>query len=411
MVDTVNLLHQATVRVESSDLVQYRFVGHQKFDEKPWCEVSLDNWQPSQKVAFDVNDKLNKRDSPNGIDRHDCTLSDVDGDGEDDVICVVGANKGKGKGYTELYMTQPDGLRKIIGNHGLKDYPSMRTRLVTELHGREGSKYIFIATLGLARSDGKENVHRMFKNVFTTMEKKPYFKEVQGPWQRLSQAVCGVAADWDSDKRDDLIVCNEDGPPFLFKQVKNDEWKQIKLRKSKYLFNWRNVRVEDITGGPVPDLVVVGGRNKGWVRVFKGIKKFPYFDFSKPIFERYFPFQTPDVEILDVNGDGIKDLYVIQVDRREGKYCAYSGGSVNKWWGGGTQPAASWIPPLDEAPDFLFVGQGFNSNNQIEFTPYKLSHRFPGCGSLARKYGADGKSLVLAQGDHSHAGHNILLKW
>lgn len=157
----------------------YWMIGHQKDDEEPLCEVEPGKWERLGKAILDVNDELNAEDS-NAIDRHDCVTMDVNHDGAEDIICGVGANKGTGYGYNELYLTQDDGtLKKIPSGHGLQEYNTMRNRLSTTLKGLDGVEYVFFATKGVARRDGRYNVHRMFQNVYESEEIMPYFKEVK----------------------------------------------------------------------------------------------------------------------------------------------------------------------------------------------------------------------------------------
>jgi hypothetical protein len=51
-------------------------------------------------------DELNGSDGDDRIDHHDCVYCDVDGDGIEDIVCLVGANVGRGVSYNELYITE-----------------------------------------------------------------------------------------------------------------------------------------------------------------------------------------------------------------------------------------------------------------------------------------------------------------
>lgn len=67
------------------------------------------------------NDKRNWReDHKKGVDRHDCKHLDVNNDGIQDIVCLVGANKAKGFGYNELYLTRSNGTLQKITYHGLQ---------------------------------------------------------------------------------------------------------------------------------------------------------------------------------------------------------------------------------------------------------------------------------------------------
>ena len=131
----------------------------------------------------------------------------------------------------------------------------------------------------------------------------------------------------------------------------------------------------------------------------------PFFDFdAKPLYEKFLTYAAPDIEVLDVNGDDLLDIYVVQTDEvTEGTYC---GGPWVKsdWWEGGIQPPPSFIPPVDEARDILLIGvdDGFNA--------VLMDHAEPGCGSYVEKFGDD-RTLILAQGGFVRPGHNLLLQW
>lgn len=65
-------------------------VGHQPTDERPYCRNG-NSFTPTTKFAsLDTNDVLNEKDGTTRIDRHTCVLMDVNRDGLDDIICVVG---------------------------------------------------------------------------------------------------------------------------------------------------------------------------------------------------------------------------------------------------------------------------------------------------------------------------------
>lgn len=116
-------------------------VGHQGDDETPWClsnpqngTFSFENYNYSGAVfdrprnaVLDRQDSLNVLDGPNNIDRHGCTAIDVNSDGIKDIVCGVGANRGQGHGYNELYLSSPNGnVTKVLEGHGLHKYNTIR---------------------------------------------------------------------------------------------------------------------------------------------------------------------------------------------------------------------------------------------------------------------------------------------
>lgn len=163
----------------------------------------------------------------------------------------------------------------------------------------------------------------MFKNVFQSREQIPYFQEVNGPWTKLFEANCAVTGDFgNADGRDDLVVCNQDGLPLIIKQRASD-FVQIDVPNEPHMMHWRNARVADVTGDGVADLIAVQGEldKPAYLFIFQGHRGDTGFRFDKPWYQQSLPFPASDVEVLDVDGDGNKDLYVALVDERDGSYC------------------------------------------------------------------------------------------
>lgn len=152
---------------------------------------------------LDYRDTLNSIDHPNmNIDRHDCVNLDVNLDGSIDLVCLVGADKGEGVGYNELYLTRGNGSLHKVKRHGLQKFPGMRTRNAAKLkHEATGSYLIFVGTTGYRRDDGRSNVHRMFRHLQTG--KPPYFVHVPGPWEKNFAVAATLVADVNNDGLDE----------------------------------------------------------------------------------------------------------------------------------------------------------------------------------------------------------------
>jgi FG-GAP-like repeat len=339
-----------------------------------------------------------------GPDRHACVTMDVNRDGLDDVLCNVGGGSGKGRGDNEVYLTQPNGtLMKLdvtTAPHGLNMYPYMRNRVSVTLRNAGGVReLVFMGTLGAPRADGKSNHHRMFRNVYVSPERFPYFREVPGPWTRRDFITLHAeAGDITGDKLDDLIICDIDGPALLARQGADGTFYNVNLPKNnKYVRSWRSVRIADVTGDGRSDLVVVTWPNRtAFLRVFKGVVGSPYFDFDKPYFEAPLTWIASDVEVLDINQDGRRDIYVVQVDETKGKYCFHHG--VKRL-------PPDVVPPRDTAPDLLFLG----TRESVPFKRVVMDHAQPGCGNFAQRW--DDRTMLLAQGSFDNPGYQLLLEW
>lgn len=183
----------------------------------------------------------------------------------------------------------------------------------------------------------------------------------------------------------------------------------------------------DMNNDGLPDLVVVyHSSRESFLRIFAGIKDYPYFNFESAWFGRHIQMAAPDIEIADVNGDGMMDIYVVQADeyifeddRRTRRKEFYCGGKLNPetWWDSGPNPDPidritppdDFVPPKDPAHDILLMGNSKPRNGADRFVEVAMYHEEPGCGYFVKKFGES--SLILAQGGFDRPGHQLLLEW
>jgi len=169
--------------------------------------------------------------------------------------------------------------------------------------------------------------------------------------------------------------------------------------------------VEDVTGDGIPDLIVANEYSSGQyvLTVYKGKKRRGTFNWRRPFYNVRTVFAIPDIEILDVNGDGRNDIYVVQTDsNKDGTYCSLNRKSqIELILNGEPEPGPDFLPPKDTAKDWLLVR---GPNNRPKFEPFRMQHRFRGCGFQAERFG-DNKTMVLTQGDEQHVGYTLLLTW
>ena len=171
---------------------------------------------------------------------------------------------------------------------------------------------------------------------------------------------------------------------------------------------WKNARVEDVTNDNIPDLIVAMDNFKGKhhrIVIFEG-QTGGTFDFDNVYYERKFRYRVSDFEILDVNGDGSKDIYVIQSDESKvASYCILEREDIqNSYFGGKNLPYEGWVPPLEHALDLIMIGVNDT------FIPYQMHHTAAGCGYRVDRFG-DEQTLVLVQNNHDHEGSTLLLQW
>ncbi len=403
-------------------------VGHQAFNETPWCLVpkdgttSFSNYnfanatfvQPKT-VVLDVNDANNAQKGRLSLDRHDCIAIDLNKDGVPDIVCAVGALKGTGYGYIEVYLTNANNtVTKILDGRGLHKFPTTRNRLLATLIEKStGATLLVVAAEGVPRADGQPNVHRMFrlrKNATSLSAADSFFFDyVPGPWEQHTKFSGLLTADVNKDGIDDFIMCNENSPPFIFMQSSSSTWKALPVTGATV---WDNVRVADVTGDGIPDIVAVGPvsnspESRSWLKVFRGKRAYPYFDFRATPYYAIapLPYNARDVEMLDVNNDGITDIYIAQSNATKGSPCAFNYDTPFEE----DTIIPSYVPPLDLAPDLLLIGMKPASNKPL-FQVIKMQHALPGCGYLLKRFG-NGRTMILAQGTPGYLGHSILLQW
>lgn len=388
-------------------------VGHQ-LDETPYCyDAELKNWTTPMIAVLDRQDSLNDLDAhPPNIDRHDCTLVDVNKDGLPDIVCVIGADKGQGFGYNELYLTQNDGSIQKVLRHGLQAFPTVRCRFVETLHNKVDPgniTHVFISAYGTGRPDGQVNWHTMYRLI----DGEPYFENVPGPWNKNAKSVQLSVVDWNQDGRDDLIVMHKRNWTIFLEQEEGGTFRELNYPRNFRNNRIKSARVADVDLDGIPDLIVTTSRfrnkDREWfepaLKIFKGIDSPQRFDFSNYYFRMTLPFFAPDVEVLDVNSDGIPDLYVVLKDDSKDSFC---GKPMS--WDIKPYPPDDWIAPLDQAQDLLLVGRGFQLEKNDRFEKVILDHQIPGCGFIAKQFG-NNKTMILANGDEGHAGTNVILNW
>ena len=198
--------------------------GHKdRLEDGPDC-LNGGNWTRPHIAYMDTNDVLNRIDS-NNIDRHECGVLDINDDGIRDIYCLVGANKGRGLGFNEIYLTRKDGSLRKVKRHGLQRFRGTRTRRTVVLKGSNHTRFVFISATQGPRKDGRRNKHAMFVKTGKghVDPYRRYFELVPGPWNtKPSGATCALSVDVNNDGLDDLIVCNEKVEAFLFIQKKTN---------------------------------------------------------------------------------------------------------------------------------------------------------------------------------------------
>ena len=170
------------------------------------------------------------------------------------------------------------------------------------------AKFVFMATKGRPREDKLSNRHRMYE---VTGVGPSYFKQINGPWRIYSNATCAYKYDINRDGLDDIILCNQMDYPRVYIQPKVGAWREVFWNTKRRQVNWRKVRMGDFDGDGIPDLLVAYFNHQVTLRIFKGIRRAPYIDFGTAYWDTKLDFAAPDLEVMDFNGDGKLDFYVV----------------------------------------------------------------------------------------------------
>jgi len=324
------------------------------------------------------------------IYRKECTLMDVNNDGLQDVICATGNNLVQ-QSSDEIYLTQTAGtLSKVFGHALEKPYTS--SKYVTKLTASDGIKLLFVASTGEKRPDGQPNYHRLFKLTSTS---SPYFTEVTGPYNSYFPITAHpVVADITGDGIDDLILPNKGGRATIYKQGAGATFTKVDLSTAfATTEGWDSIRVVDVLSEYPGSKELVATWSDGddyFISIFKAQAAAPYFDFRRPVYTQRLDSTGVDLEVSDLDGDGYKDIYVVQ----KGEKCG------NDYYGG---------IPLDRGRDILLYGSV--ESGKTKFLKVKMDHKGKGCGGLVRTIAGTERELLLTEGHGSYIGHNYHLKF
>ncbi len=244
-------------------------------------------------------------DAPYGafsaVDRHGCDAADVDQDGTKDILCAVGASRGKAIHRNELSLAPLGGDGHVARDGlGISD-PLGRGRQIAFLH-LDGDAYpeVFIGNAP-DRDDGLPASNRFFRNV------EGHFVPAPGAGlDRSHGAICAEVTDLESDGDDDLVYCTAygfSGRTAGLRLMRNEGGRLVDRTRALGVRAIGDVDVAfvDVTGDGRRDLVQVSA---DLIRVSKR---------TASGYRRIWSARTSGAVAVaggDVNADGLADLYV-----------------------------------------------------------------------------------------------------
>lgn len=310
-------------------------------------------------------------------DRHACDGADIDLDGDMDVYCSAGADRGNGENNNQLFLGQgtTGGYKRMLEPHGAED-PFGRGRLVTFLSADEDPYPDLLVSVWGDRADDKKNETTLFRNT-------------AGRFEAVSTTITGtmggrclaVVPSTDGSEIDDIVLCHPHHGASYFKNLGAFELERYELGlKNKWWTAFAPIRLPThdhsllagiVLDGPIASLqiidpeVLVSGQ-------------------TKPLLKRRL--QLPDdqrgrdclpkaMAIADVNEDGHPDVFVTRIEREDrARFCAKDG-------------------------DLLLLGPDYKEGLQIE----------PVAGGFgAQVYGANNHFIRLSGGERWEGGVEVI---
>ena len=243
------------------------------------------------------------------VDRHGCDQGDVDGDGNKDIFCAVGASRGKAVKRHELSLQPANGGRVAIDGLGISD-PLGRGRFarLLRLDGDEFSD-VFIANAP-DRDDGWPGYNRFYVNVNGTFRPAP-----EMGLDTSHGAECVETGDFDGDGDQDLAYCTQygfNGRKAGLRFMRNDggRLRDRTLRLKIKQINDIDVAFADVTGNGQRDLIQLAPDK---LRVSK---------WTRTGYRKIYELKISDAWAMaagDASGDGRADIYVVRGNDKKNK--------------------------------------------------------------------------------------------
>jgi len=125
-----------------------------------------------------------------------------------------------------------------------------------------------------------------------------------------------------------------------------------------------------------------------------------------------------DIRVLDVNGDGLMDIYVSQSRNDRNEYCDthVKGGYPTvqkeygiKPYGDYNQEVFNFEPPIDEMADVLFIQKERDGTKYPRYKRHELKLGLRGCAGVLKPYGE--QKLAVSYSFLQWPGYQYLLDW
>lgn len=232
-------------------------------------------------------------------DRHDCSFGDANHDGLQDVYCAIGGCKGRCLSTNELWVQGPGGeFTDRAEAYGVADRRGRgRDNTFIDVN-RDGYEDLYVGN-DFPRKDRFKSKNKLFIN-----DGGDHFHSAPG--YRLNHEVGGKivqAVDYNGDGWDDLLVCGE-RHLFLYRNVRGHRFRD-RSRAAGVAFPCESMVMARLNRDHRPDLAVLT-----WSRL-KLLTQRRDGTFKPTLVKRLRGGR--EVASGTVNGDGLDDLYVVQM--------------------------------------------------------------------------------------------------
>ena len=312
--------------------IDYWFVGHDLKDSPFACQKGSPGKYTLQKYKLPTQ----AVDGGN-MDRHECGFMHLDGDGKIDMVCTLGADKGKGEGVNEVFRNTSSkkavSMERITKPTGIED-PYGRGRTVQPFKWADGTQGVWTTVHGAYRSDGKPNINRLFRY---GAPGSFYFTEVPEPLVNVTTYNnCSRSGDLNGDGLDDLLLCRTVGEggtaaadSVVLYQQADMSWRTAVLPMATK--TWITAEIHDLNGDGRQDLVV-SVEEAGQYRIELYLQAANGSLPSTASWSSPLPVKGNSIAIGDLNGDGRPDLYVTQADSKACQDQVKAKGSMTDTW-------------------------------------------------------------------------------
>jgi VCBS repeat protein len=291
------------------------------------------------------------------LDRHDCAWGDVNLDGRLDTYCTHGAVEGNGVGANELWIQDSSGLFvNRAAQYGVTD-PYGRGRATTFIDANNDQWPDLFVGNDKPRPDGRPTPNRLFINVNGTS-----FVEAKVGLTREIGARCAQAVDYNFDGWEDLLVCGN-GKLWLFR---NQNGKFVDVTSAVGIAGaWLDAELVDLDNDGFRDLAQVS-KKKFQVKLWD-----PLLDmFGGASYQNESFVNALAIASGDINGDGKRDVYVLQTGLKNDKMLRNEGG--------GNDFAPVEIPQAASGNGQAVERIDYNGDGRSDFVVLNGKHQTPG---------------------------------